>query len=410
MTRPRTACLSTWRQCSRRMRRSARESVSMGCIRARSDMPFLRRQQTRRSSPNTARSNSASIGPFQTKSPVNVPGLFDARSPLSSEAAERASYVAFAKPLECAVAQLAHTLTRDTEHGADLLECMLSSGFETEVETEHLRVTWRKCRECRLDLVVEEAVHRLFLGVGHLVGDEALDERAIAFRIHGRVEAHVSGVQRCQRLHDVDRKPGELRELFGRWLATHLLPENLGSLDDAREICGSVERNTDGPSLPRERAQDRLANPPHRVGDEFHSLVGVELPGSSEQADVAFTDQVDEGQAAVLVFLRDGNDEAQVALHQLLECILVSSTDLTGNLDLLVALEQRVGAYLIEVLIEDVALGLAWRDSGRGRLAAAFDFSHWGTPQGPSAMIPFIRRGVVDAVYIDRHRATKNLR
>ncbi len=80
-----------------------------------------------------------------------------------------------------------------------------------------------------LDLVVEEAVHRLLFGVRHLVGDEALDERAIAFRIHRRIETHVARVERGERLHDIDRQAGELRQLFGARLATQLLTQDLAT-------------------------------------------------------------------------------------------------------------------------------------------------------------------------------------
>ena len=81
--------------------------------------------------------------------------------------------------------------------------------------------------------------------------------------------------------------------------------------------------------------QDRLADPPHGVRDELHALVRIELPGGGEQADVAFADEVDERQAAVLVLLGDGDDEAQVALHELLQRVLVAGADLPGELDLL---------------------------------------------------------------------------
>ena len=94
-----------------------------------------------------------------------------------------------------------------------------------------------------LDLVVEEAVHRLFFRVRHLVGDEPLDERAVALGIHRRVEPHVAGVERGERLHDIDREPGEVRELLGVGLAPQLLAQNLGRLDDAREIGRAVQRD-----------------------------------------------------------------------------------------------------------------------------------------------------------------------
>ena len=75
----------------------------------------------------------------------------------------------------------------------------------------------RERAERLLDLVVEEAVHRLFFRVGHLVGDEALDERAVALGVHGRVEAHVAGIEGGERLHDVDREAGEVRRAPRGW-------------------------------------------------------------------------------------------------------------------------------------------------------------------------------------------------
>src|SRR5581483_10484888 len=80
---------------------------------------------------------------------------------------------------------------------------------------------------------------------------------------------------------------------------------------------------------------------------------------------------------AVLVLLGHGDDEAQVALDELLQRILVAGADLSSELDLLRPLEQRVGADLVEVLVEDIALRLVGRDPGGGRAtAAALDFGH----------------------------------
>src|SRR5439155_21113079 len=130
-------------------------------------------------------------------------------------------------------------------------------------------------------------------------------------------------------------------------LAAHLLTQNLRRLDDAGEIGGSVQRNAHGTALTRQRRKNRLANPPHRVGNELHALIRIELPGSREQTDVAFTDEIDERHAAVLVFLCYGDHEAQVALHELLESVRVAGANPTGNLDLLSAFEERVSADLI---------------------------------------------------------------
>ena len=110
-----------------------------------------------------------------------------------------------------------------------------------------------------------------------------------------------------------------------------LLAQDLARLDDAREIGGAVERHANRAALARERGQDRLTDPPHGVRDELHALVGIELPGGGEQADVALADQVDERQAAVLVLLGDGDDEAQVALDELLQRVLVAGADLLAR-------------------------------------------------------------------------------
>src|SRR5688572_8251295 len=90
---------------------------------------------------------------------------------LCGETPQRAPDVAFTQPLERAITQLTHALARNAEHRADLLERVLTTALEPEVQPEHLCVPWRKRTECLLDFVGEEAVHRLFLRVRHLVGD-----------------------------------------------------------------------------------------------------------------------------------------------------------------------------------------------------------------------------------------------
>src|ERR1019366_6348371 len=73
--------------------------------------------------------------------------------PLRSEAAERPPHIALAQPLECAITQLAHAFARDAEHRADLLERVLASTLEPEVETQDLRVARRERAERLLDFI-----------------------------------------------------------------------------------------------------------------------------------------------------------------------------------------------------------------------------------------------------------------
>src|SRR5207253_9861678 len=99
---------------------------------------------------------------------------------LRREAAQRATDVALTQALERAIAKLADTLTRDAEQRADLFQRVLAPALEAEVQPKNFCVAGRQRGKRRGDLVVEEAVHRLFLGVGQLVRDEALDERPVA--------------------------------------------------------------------------------------------------------------------------------------------------------------------------------------------------------------------------------------
>jgi hypothetical protein len=66
------------------------------------------------------------------------------------------------------------------------------------------------------------------------------------------------------------------------------------------------------------RARDRLPDPPGGVGRKLVAAAVLEFIDRLHEADVAFLDEVEKLQAAVGVFLGDGNDEAQVCLHHLL--------------------------------------------------------------------------------------------
>ena len=72
----------------------------------------------------------------------------------------------------------------------------------------------------------------------------------------------------------------------------------------------------DRAALVGDGAGDGLANPPGGVGAELEAALVVELVGGLHQADVAFLDQIQEGQAATDVLLGDGDDEAEIGLDQ----------------------------------------------------------------------------------------------
>src|SRR5262249_22651153 len=155
------------------------------------------------------------------------------------------------------------------------------------------------------------------------------------------------------------------------------------------KVGGAVERHANRSTLASQGREDRLTDPPHGVGDELDALVGIEFSGGSEQADVALTDEVDEGQSPVLVLLGYGDDEAQVALDQFLERVLIARANFLREVDLLRSLEERIRRHLIEVLVEDVAFGLVWSDPSGGRATTStLEFGHGcGLPSRPQARL-----------------------
>src|SRR2546425_751763 len=262
------------------------------------------------------------------------------------------------------IAQLAHALARHAQHAADLLERVLAPAVQAEIESQHLGIPSLQRVEGRLDLIRQEAIHRLVFGVGQVLSDEALDQRAVAVGIERGVEPNVPRVERGERLHHLERQLGGVGDLLGRGLAAQRLPQVLGRANDARQVRRPVERHAHGAPLARQRGEDRLPDPPDGVGDELHALIGVELARRREQPDVALADQVREREAAVLVLLGHGDDEAQVALDELLHRFLVAGADLAGERDLLLLREERRLRHLVEVLIEDVAFVLVVGEPG----------------------------------------------
>ena len=131
-----------------------------------------------------------------------------------------------------------------------------------------------------------------------------------------------------------------------------------------------MDGHADRPRLVGERARDRLADPPGRVGRELVAAAPVELLDGADQAERPFLDQVEERQALVAVVLGDRDDEAQVRLDHPLLGLHVAALDLLGELDLLRGGQQRVPAGLAEEELERVGGRLERRRRrrrGRGR-------------------------------------------
>src|SRR5499427_3702716 len=133
------------------------------------------------------------------------------------------------------------------------------------------------------------------------------------------------GFQRQRLLGDLEHPAHLLErhaELFGKLLGRGLaadLVEHLARLThDLADGLNHVHGDADGARLVGGSARDRLPDPPGGIGRELVAAAILEFVDRLHQADIAFLDQVEELQAAVGVFLGDGDDQAQVRLHHLL--------------------------------------------------------------------------------------------
>ena len=116
----------------------------------------------------------------------------------------------------------------------------------------------------------------------------------------------------------VDRDPRRLGgDFLDRGLAALGLHELLRDVAQLAHRLDHVDRDADGARLVGDRAGDRLADPPRRVGRELVAAAVLVLLHRLHQARVAFLDQIEEGQAAVAVLLGDRDDETQVAAREL---------------------------------------------------------------------------------------------
>ena len=115
-----------------------------------------------------------------------------------------------------------------------------------------------------------------------------------------------------------DALDGELHfvgHLLGGGFAAEILEEPFLHAHQLVDRLDHVDRDADGAGLVGDGAGDGLADPPGGVGGKLVAAAVFKFFDGLHQAHVALLDQVEEGEAAVRVFLGDGNDEAQVGLH-----------------------------------------------------------------------------------------------
>ena len=214
---------------------------------------------------------------------------------------------------------LADTFAGHRELLADLLERVVGVHADAEAHAQHAFLArgqrgqnaGRRLAEVRLD----GRIDRLD---GVLIRDEIAEV--------AESSSSPIGVSRRDRLLGdlqdladlVERHLQLFGQLFRGRLAADLVQHLPGGADDLVDRFDHVHRNADGAGLVGDRAGDRLPDPPGRIGRELVAAAVLELVDRLHQADIAFLDQVEELQAAIGVFLGDGDDEPKIGLDHLL--------------------------------------------------------------------------------------------
>src|SRR5262245_3907645 len=153
-------------------------------------------------------------------------------------------------------------------------------------------------------------------------------------------------------------------ELFGkllrRWFAPDLVQQLSRGAHDLVDGLDHVHGNANGAGLVSNRAGDGLPDPPCGVGRKLVAAPVLELVDRLHQADVLLLYQIQELQAAVAIFLDDGDYQAKVGFYHFLLGLTDLALALLHGLDdaaVFGDLEPRfrsqrvnVGANLVDLL------------------------------------------------------------
>src|SRR5215211_1973053 len=195
--------------------------------------------------------------------------------------------------LERVVLDLADALARDVKRAPHLLERVRAGAREPEAHLDDLALALREGVE-RLAHVLLAQVRRRRLErrLGRLVLDEVAELGLLL--LADRLLQRDGLLGHAQDLAHLARGALELAgDLLGARLAAELLDELTLDVDHLVELLHHVNGDADGPPLVRDRACDRLADPPRRVGRELVAAPVVELLDGADEAQRALLDEVE---------------------------------------------------------------------------------------------------------------------
>src|SRR4051812_32464463 len=318
-----------------------------GTFRWRSEPSISITRRRAGSSSNMRVSSDARVGDLRAG---RGPGRQVARAALS----DVAQFLRFGEALQLLqrlVLDLTDPFARDVERAADLVERAGMLAAQPVAQLEHATLAVGEVLERLAQrLLGEDLGGAVVRRLGALVGDE-LAELGLLLVADRLLERHRRLRRALDRVDLVGLDARHVGDLLRRRLATQLGDELALRAADLVQLLDYVYRDADRARLVGERAGDRLADPPRRVGRELEALAVVELLGGAHEAERALLDQVEEGKPLVAVVLRYRDHEAQVRLDHLLLGVEVAALDPLGEVDLLLGREQ---AHLADVLQEEL--------------------------------------------------------
>src|SRR3954447_9282062 len=178
--------------------------------------------------------------------------------------------------LQRLVLDLADALARDIERPPDLVERARVLPAEPVPQLEDAALAVGEILQGLAQRFLgEDLGGPLVGGLGALVSDELTELRLllVADRLLERDRRLRGALDRVDLLR-IDA--GDLGDLLRRGLTAELGDELALGATDLVELLDDVNRDADGPGLVGERAGDRLADPPRRVGRELEALAVIE--------------------------------------------------------------------------------------------------------------------------------------
>src|SRR6267143_5503379 len=239
---------------------------------------------------------------------------------------------------------LADSLARDVERGPHLLQGPRTSVVgQSEPQSDHLRLALaQRFQNFVLFVLQHRERGRLRRRDDARVLDEIAEVRIVV--LADRTIQRDRLLRRLEHALDlVDRELELPGDLLGSGLPAQLLHEPPRRAHHLVDRLDHVHRHADRARLVRDRAGDRLADPPRRVGRELVALAVVELVDRAHETRVPLLDQIQEFEPAVRVALRDRDHEPHVRLDHL--ALRLVTRDLAGA-DLGVDLADLLAGHL----------------------------------------------------------------